>query len=61
MAKWDFTGWSLLNLIRLQASWKQIVVSTAEERTSHDRSMAELQQAITLKTPLDEPATEREV
>ena len=59
MAKWDLTGWTLRNLIRLQASWEEVVVSTEEERRIHNESLAEVQQAIARQTGTD-PMPEQE-
>ena len=51
MPKWDFTGWSLLSLIQLQASWGEIFVSTPDERTRLDIIMEELRQALAVLDP----------
>ena len=45
-AQWNLTGWSLINLVRLQASWKEIVVSSSEERLALEGGMAEVDAAI---------------
>jgi hypothetical protein len=43
---WDFTGWTLENLLRLRASWAAIVTSTDEERQALAQCQAALETAL---------------
>lgn len=51
MAQWPHLAtWPLPHLLRLQASWQQIMPQTAAEQTAHDANMREIQGSITQQT-----------
>ena len=54
--KWNLTGWSLINLIRLQASWRAIIVSSPEEQIAHEANLTEVANTIRAKVQQMEEA-----
>jgi hypothetical protein len=43
---YDFTGWTVPSLLRLQASWAEIITSTEEERQAQAQASAQLEEAL---------------